>query len=228
MVERDLFAKIEQLAEETQVTGAVPDLYKELFSLPEAIRGERILDVCSGYSIFSDWALEQGAKPTAIDINYGNLDRLQINLVRTFASVLMQEGIDYDAEVADIFQSLVLAFNASFATNPSLYITGSATHLPIKDNSFDRMVSLNGIFGTLDHDREILMQSLKEAIRVVKVGGKIHLAPSDLHPTLTFDEYLNQNLALLTLGLDPNIDISREKKVVFDESYSVVTITKRA
>lgn len=56
-------------------------------------------------------------------------------------------------------------------------VAGTATDLPFKDKSFDFIYSLQAVSQFLLENREVFMQSVSEALRVLKTDGQLQLHP---------------------------------------------------
>ncbi len=227
MGKEDIHSRIQDLAETAPVTGAFPQIYESLFKLPENYQGIKILDICGGVSSFSEWVNQNGGIPQAIDFNYAFLGTLIDNYKDTFKNVMDQDPNPNLEDYQKGFEMRLTPFALSLDQHPSIYIAASATHLPFKDNYYDYVVSLNGIFGTLDEDPDILKMALNEAIRVVKKGGTVQLAPTGEYPTLSPQETRNQSRTITELQQNRQIKISYEKRVFKDRMSGVLTLTKK-
>jgi len=77
-------------------------------------------------------------------------------------------GFDVDPDVLDIARK-----KAEQANKPIAWQQGSATGLPYLDGSFDRVFACMMLHHLVREDKR---QALKEAFRVLKPGGELHLA----------------------------------------------------
>ncbi len=153
-------AKIAELALRMPVTGnsaAYLLPYYEMRFVQDAT-GERILDVCAGGSDLTAALLSMGADAYALDFGY--YDK------HTHKKILSEGNRPPN-----------LIFLTSLDEHPQRYIGASATDLPFPDGSFDRVMSFYGIFGVMDEETDLLNESMIEALRVLKKGGKLQVGP---------------------------------------------------
>jgi ubiquinone/menaquinone biosynthesis C-methylase UbiE len=227
MEKEQLIDKVYQLAEMSPVTGAEPQMYDEIFKLPKDITGISILDIGAGMSLFSEAVFQEGAKPIAIDVNYDQPKRLLENFTQTFRAVMNNNSTQDVQASQEYFDQKVQLFEYSFSQlHPDLYIPASATHLPFKPNTFDLVVSLNGIFGTLDVDADLMRAGLNEAIRVVKRGGLVQVAPTGMFFSLSPQERQNQQGAIQELKKNRTITVSETQRMFSYRSVKVLSLKK--
>ncbi len=69
------------------------------------------------------------------------------------------------------------AFFGNLARHSGNYLAALAGELPFQDNSFDFVFSLQTISFFLIRNREVFMNSVHEALRVLKPGGELQLQP---------------------------------------------------
>lgn len=66
--------------------------------------------------------------------------------------------------------------------NEKPYVAGSAAFLPFRNRSFDFVYSLQAITQFLIEDRDVFIQSISEALRVLKTHGQLQLHPWNSDP----------------------------------------------
>lgn len=184
-----------KLAADSPVSGNFANLQLDYYALSkseshdafwENYSGKKILDVCTGVSDFVAKLLKKGADAYALDLGYENMGEF-------LRGVSQRGGWPINSSFAD-----------SLRQNPERYIAGSAHKLPFDSNSFDAVTSHYGIFGVMDLDKDLLEQSVNEAVRVLKPNGILKIGPfqggqlSDLQKA---------NQRLLAGGLSTRADI---------------------
>lgn len=197
--------------------------YLEFFNLPEEeLKGKKILDVGSGfssfvkdvncklntfntkafgidpiystmikYSSFKDFKKLSSKQGLPIDFSY-NPDLKEIKKNKTFKE---QDGIN---------QEFYEEFRNNLITKKN-YFSGSFTDLPFKDNTFNLLLASNSI-GRIEN-KEILMKSISECIRVVRSDGEVRISPSFIH----FSEIKNTPYLLVNHHVYTNEEIDSGK-----------------
>lgn len=197
------------IARRAEVTGVGWRSLSRFYDLPADLRGLRLLDICAGMSDLAYRSREGGADAYALDIFYGDLRSLRLRHRENFAGIAKNvfHAHPHSEEARRIYVSYVAGFEEGLKSRPCPYVAGSATELPFPASSFDLLTSFNGIFGTLDWDRALLLAALREAIRVLKPGGSVQLVPYQDGPVLSEAERDNQREAVGTLAGVPGIEI---------------------
>jgi SAM-dependent methyltransferase len=155
--------RVYKLAHECPVSGNDSNRLVEFHGLvgPKGIypwqsyRDKKMLDVCAGLSDFTAKLLQSGADAYAIDLGYADIEELYLRSGNRPAGM----------------------FRRSFFQDRRRYVAGSSHNLPFESDSFDAVTSYYGLFGVLDDDFNLAMQSIDEAIRVLKPGGILSVGP---------------------------------------------------
>ena len=146
-------------AAECPVTGTSGEKLARLYEIDDVnLEGVRVLDICSGVRDFAEYLrVKKRAVPSAVDIGYKDMARL---ITRS------------ESQVSP-------AFLRSIADASGMYVYGQAHSLPFADGIFKYAFSFNGLLGVTDQDHDLAMASLRDAIRVIGVGGVLQVAPYD-------------------------------------------------
>ena len=183
------------LAKKFGTTAAPGERTMHTFSIPENIKGLKILDVGAGASDFTAMALKRGADAYAIDFRYNNRHDFIDYVKRTL------DSFHHDKEAYVSSKN----FEQSFLKEPLRYQTAMATDLPFEDNSFDIIISQHLVLGYLDADIELLTKAVNESLRVLKKDGRLSLYPFYMEVTSNKDSkreeqrLINNNKLLIDL-----------------------------
>jgi len=199
-----------------------------VYRLPQNLKEVMILDVCAGESNFCDWLLKQGSRAFAVDYLYSNLDQLHI---KRLENLLKVEGLagkvsPTDPRLRGKFDPDTALFRESIRNNPSSYMSASTSALPFRDGIFRYVTSYYGIFGVMDRDMQLLEASTNEALRVLKHGGELQIAPALVGGGLTEQEIGNQKTLLDRLQKDESFKLSYSRCQSQEMSVGRVIITK--
>ena len=93
------------------------------------------------------------------------------------------------------------------------YIQGSATEMPIKDESFDYVVS-KAAPPIISRNKEEVENVIKEAERILKEGGEFHFGPGSLDGEIFSDEELNEEVG----GDFQEMETAERKKIIENKS----------
>lgn len=204
-------ARIAEISEAAPVSGNKwQDLIK-VYRLPENLSGKRTLDVCAGESNFCAWLLVQGAEAYAVDYFYSDFFQLRVGRVRNLLKSIGREDIDptkSDPRVLRILDEDTAMFKRSVDIQPSSYIAASAHALPFRDKTFHLITSYYGIFGVMDNDRNLLQMAIQEAIRVLRKGGELQIAPVLIGDNLSRNQIDNQKEILNQIRKDKRLKFS--------------------
>ena len=195
------------LARGAEVTGIAWRSLARFYSLPGALDGLRVLDVCAGMSDGVYRLRQAGAEAYAVDTCYADLDEMYARHRKGFEVTARNVfGVEPDSPRGlELYRSFTEGFEAGLAG--STCVAASATALPFGDESFDLVLSFNGIFGTLDFAPALLREALLEAVRVVRPGGSVQLLPFQQGPVLNDVERANQLEAVRELASLPGIAV---------------------
>ena len=94
------------------------------------------------------------------------------------------------------------------------YIQGDAKTLPFQDNSFDVILS-RAAPPTISHEKDQIIQVLKEVNRVLKIGGEFHFGPGNLNATVFTSEELFTPEETQSFSTEQRIKRIREKSIEF-------------
>jgi len=154
-----------------------------LIPFPEQLAGQRIVDVGAGGSDAVAALLAAGADALAVDPRYRSFPALVRDAQAYFAAQeaagrLPQAREDSAAAIAaqrDAFRR----FSASFLDprHRHRYHAAVATALPLAAASVDLLYSLDCITQYLDRDYDLLLAAVREALRVLRPGGRLALVP---------------------------------------------------
>jgi hypothetical protein len=179
MNEREQAKVVRNLAEDSPVTGNRSDVLAKFYIIPSNLHGILTLDIAAGESDFSSWLRSQGASAYSLDYLYNNLPELRTARTRAFLKYIESlTGQKPNVNISELFKDTnTLSFVEDFKTNPEYYISSSATKIPFPESHFDMIFSSYGILGVLDKNFELLINSVLEAVRVVRPEGLIQMGP---------------------------------------------------
>ncbi|MPZ48363.1 MAG: methyltransferase domain-containing protein [Dehalococcoidia bacterium] len=188
------------LAAEVGITAHEAGHLRGVFELPKKLRNARVLDIGTGLSDFPAWLRARGAEAYGLDLTYGRgMDWVINDSIQRAA-----EDVYKEPEALTFTQQMADRFRASLAPAPAIYVAASALDLPFKNGSFDLVTSSLGIFGTLDHDYEMLQTGFNEALRVLRRGGKLQLSPVFYRAVKPAERACEVNQRRLIAGLKKN------------------------
>lgn len=210
---------------------------------PRNLRGKVVLDVGSGGSDTVAQLREREAIAFGVDIQYGNIPGLTIHLAQQLADPMAWvEGRDWQdmtleqAEqmlglnrpeprgfakwminhTGSLTERMVLThrkFLGDIATNPDHYIKATAEALPLNDNSVDFYFSIEAITAFMLGTRDVFLQVMEEAHRVVKPGGEIQLHPwISPNPTYWSEQQVYNGLEYMNQLRSSNIPFEIQKR----------------
>lgn len=151
-------------------------VYKYLGS-PQLTPNSTLIDIASGFSDFSQFAREQGVISYAIDPYYGH----HLNNIATLGEIQVESIVrilqeKYQERLAQSMANVLERFCNSYDLYRDFYLHGYGHALPLPDNFSDLTVSTNGI-SKFYKDPTYMLNSVYEAIRITKRGGKVILCP---------------------------------------------------
>lgn len=166
-------------------------------------RQMRFLDIGAGVSsVSAELADNYGVESYAVDICYASLqsllDRNQEQINYAFLN-----GRDGMSLASGMFEIARRKFVADQQQNPSRYVAADARALPFDDKSFDLVQSCMLIDIEYSLDTDFATQSVSEAVRVLKRGGKLVIGPGFLGSGMRWQAHQNVYNAL---------DIMKSKK----------------
>jgi ubiquinone/menaquinone biosynthesis C-methylase UbiE len=164
-----------------------------MISLPENLKGLRVLDVGGGGSDFTARLLEQKADAYAIDLRYKKTSEIKPQVQKQIVRLTREHpGDSVWKDYIRREEEALERFIKSVKTKPDRYKAASATKLPFPDNYFDQVFSFNCITEYLDLNRSLLFPAVDETLRVTKSGGSIQIFPfQDAHQS---KESLNEKI----------------------------------
>jgi SAM-dependent methyltransferase len=227
-MKRNLLQEI-GLADEVGITAHTAEHLKDVFDLPKKLRRTRILDVGSGLSDFVAWLRARGAEAYGLDLTYGaGMDWAIAHSLERAA-----EDVEKEPQALTFTQDMAARFRASVASDPSIYVAGSAIDLPFRSSSFDLVLSSLGIFGTLDHDYALLEAGFNEAVRVLRPRGMLQLSPVFYRARQPAERACESNQRKLIAALKSNRRYRVEDRVLgfnagIGEIVGRLTVTKLA
>lgn len=231
---------LREIIENCQVSGNVTRDFKDFYTIPVTLRGLKTLDIGAGASDWTAWLESRGAEAMAVDPLYGDFEELRQKYLDTkYAEMIhasKQAGRiplskDHPRFLDFVFDIYWEKFRDSFFNGTSLYIPASFDALPFKDSSFDRVFSFYGIFGAGDHEYGLLKDAVHEAIRVVKTGGILQLAPV-LTGEMNEDQFRNQWKVTEEIMGDRNLTCNLSSRMIGDnpltqQRLKLLTIRKK-
>jgi len=158
---------------------------------PEALKGQRILDVAGGVSSFCAEASAAGIQVTSLDPIYDLAPdeisrRAGPDLEKVIAGVRGLPTYRWTAyrdpeHMRELRQRALELFLPDFTTHPERYVTGALPKLPFPDKQFDLTLVSYLLFAYQDHfTYEFHRDSLLELMRVTRAELRIY-------PTVTFE-----------------------------------------
>ncbi len=139
------------------------DFYSKALDLDEdGLRGKRILDIGAGSAIFAKEAQKKNIDVTAIDPMYGLEDGIKI--LKTAGKKKYPEPAKSVEEQRERKKWLPKAACAI------------GKDMPFRENHFDTEICMLSSFFYSENDQD-LSDNLKEAMRVLKTGGKLYIYP---------------------------------------------------
>lgn len=175
-------------AAETRVTSRLgpssirAELVREVFKIPEDIKGLNVVDLAAGTSSFVPWLIDNGANAFAVDCIYNEpiekiLERTRSytkdaldNMHEKWRELLLQES-----------EKAMAYFVQSFQTQRERYITAWLSDLPISDDFADITTSVAGLSTIVSGEYLLENPLIEEALRITKPGGKLLLSPVSMH-----------------------------------------------
>lgn len=196
---------LEEIFESAPVSSTSSLYLAKFYRLPVDLESKRTLDICGGYSDFTDWLRKQGAEAYAVDSQYDDLGVLRKKWIKNM-DALKALGKSHDHWRMEEYQ-YAESFKESIKDNPSWYLAASARNLPFRDNTFDIVTSHLGIFGVMDRNEDLLRLSLAEAVRVVKQGGTLQLGPFIFGTGINKAQVRTQETVILEIMRDKNVSV---------------------
>lgn len=216
--------------------GATPaDTAIQYLGLPQERIGLIIVDVAAGLSSLTPTLLAEGANVYAVDSVYGaTREELEGLIDETRTKTLASTPPGYFQEMDRLVREASGQFEVSYVACPDRYIKGYATRLPFPDNFADYAISMNGISGFI-REPDVLIEAIKEALRIVKPGGKVVLAPwfsgddwmdevVEIHSRVLREILLDPQVSALVeidLPLRASVDLGRGTRVTFTKLFSM-------
>jgi len=196
---KDLLAREKNISERSYSTAANFRIVNHFIEFPPVLSKLRILDIGTGASPAVLELNRRGARAIAYDIRYEKLGELQESVERYIGDPSYSSRQENTQAIKKLFDEEVQVFPATEAYKniqiSSLKIfleaakkrelscvAGIASHLPFRDESFDFVYSLQTISQFLLEDRDVFMQSIMEALRVLKTDGQLKLHPWEINP----------------------------------------------
>lgn len=180
MTERtDRIYKIEaQIARETDSPSCTPGLFaREILGIANEVKGLSVVDLAAGTCSMVADLLDQGADAHAVDLVYDKSTKeLDDSSRNVLYSQVEMAPLQYRDQMKTYGLEALEKFLASYQANRQNYHRAYLTRLPFSDNFSDITTSLNGITN-LSEDPELILEMLREAIRITKPGGKVIVAP---------------------------------------------------
>lgn len=230
MKEMSIPDREKQIARESFSSAIAFEGASVFINFPKDVVGLTVVDIGAGASTAALELQRHGAKAIAIDYRYEDLKDLKISIDRDLsgnkinqahsAATRLGESIK-DARV-DIKQyarsarkNMDIFFHAHKNREIQL-IAASAENLPFRNASVDFIFSIQCISRFLIKDKDILINAVAEAIRVLKPGGQLQLHPwistvyewdkEERRNARELIDYLKgQNIAYFVEAIDPTI-----------------------
>ena len=179
----DIDVRAKKLQEFWPATATSWDVLVDFYNLPSDIKGLKVLDVCAGESDLTAVLAQRGADSFALDMMYDDFANLHQRVLRHYRMVSRDKNefltIGSDLKLMDELENKnhMKRFRNSFENQRERYIAGSAHNIPFEDDSFDYVLSFNGVLGVTQEDMVLLTKSMDESIRVLKPGGQLQFGP---------------------------------------------------
>ena len=164
----------------------------------EGLSGKRVLDIASGLSDFVALANENGATAFGVDLAYADKARLKekgkafldevagpyakTKLPTCHKPIIGHDILDRQTQIMDDLNggSMQRALN-DIERSPASYIAANCLAMPFPNGTFDLAISHCFLTSTAGSAREFLIESILEAMRVLKKGSSLRLGVNDFH-----------------------------------------------
>lgn len=152
------------LAEAAIVSASDFGRVADIIAFPKKVEGLTMLDIGGGASTVTLELNKRGARAVAIDYKYLNFEHL-ISSLNKDAWLTNEGGQDFNL------------FLKAFKVEEKPYIAALASHLPFENNTFDFCFSLYAISSFISLNKDVLLQSINEGLRVLNPGGQLQIYP---------------------------------------------------
>lgn len=197
------------IAEASDTGSTIGEIAAQILELTKA-EGITIVDLASGASSLVAHLLTRGNNAFGVDRLYYDRQELEVSMEKgvNYVARRYQNNGKPDHALAAIESAR--KFKKSLEENPDRYIAGWLTDLPLPDNFSDRTVSIHGI-SNLGEDAEVMLQAIREAIRITKPGGLVTIAPFHTPESSVFREFIDTHGSILELLREEGIRVSVER-----------------
>jgi SAM-dependent methyltransferase len=162
----------------------------------EGLAGKRVVDIGSGLSDFVALANENGANAFGVDLAYADKTRLKekgrafldevagpyakSKLPKYQKPIIGHDILDRQTQIMeDLNGGSMQRALADIERNPASYVAANCLSLPFPNGTFDLATSNCFLTSTAGAAREFLIESVLEAMRVLKRGSSLRLGVND-------------------------------------------------
>lgn len=187
------------IAETANVSSSSLATAKDYIPFPENLNGLRILEIGAGTSSTTKELRQRGAYTVALDYNYCNIETIKTKsiidlkkwseedpgmkkLAKQQRQVIKAMGsnpfgrLDTVKGIATERRRAKDSFLKDVNEGRGNYVAALAGCLPFQNDVFDFCFSIEGLTAFPIQDAEIFLQSIDEALRVLKPRGKLALS----------------------------------------------------
>jgi ubiquinone/menaquinone biosynthesis C-methylase UbiE len=180
MKEISVFDREKQIAQESFSSAFPSEGAFTYIDFPKDVRGLTIVDIGSGASTATLELQKQGANAIAIDYRYKNLKEVKRSIDRYLSSTIPSADRRMMVEVREYNRQMRNSMRAFFHAHENREIqlvAASAGSLPFKNESVDLIFSIQCITRFLIKDKDVFINAVSEAIRVLRPEGQLQLHP---------------------------------------------------
>jgi len=191
MKEISVLDRERHIAQESFSAGLSFERASILINFPKDVSGLTIVDIGAGASPAVLGLQEHGAKAIAVDYRYEDLKDLKTSIDRDLSGNRMNQVLsiargmgesikdtrgDMKQYARSMRKDMGLFFHAHENRKIQL-VAASAGSLPFRDESVDFIFSIQCISRFLIKDRDVFINVVSEATRVLRPGGELQLHP---------------------------------------------------
>lgn len=124
-----------------------------------------------------------------LGLSFDDLRGKQVLDVGAGAANIAKAARTHDISVTSLDKNPAMWMQEGIDISGLPYIQGDAEHLPFENETYDLLISHGGPYANVAH-KESLIQMLNEALRVLRDGGELRIAPGFLNASLFEGEQL--------------------------------------
>lgn len=148
------------------------------FSIDFPTEPSSVLDVGAGGSDVTAQLLSRGYPAYAVDPRYAVPGLVEKKVEEGYTKLDPSSPLyKHQQPIIREQQAALEVFKESMKTNPTHYISASATALPFSSETFDFVFSVNAITEYHSMNKLMLFDAVNECLRVTRSGGRVELFP---------------------------------------------------